>query len=599
MRKYLLLTSIALLCFNACNQPKPNENKPSGLKNMAPVAISDQVFDDLDKEPNNTFIQATDVKLTGDELNFTGKLTPGDIDTWRIIAKAGTIVDITVQPENFDVIVDFSPIDKESARRYYDENAVSEPETLTNLRLTPQGGYLTVRGRNTEEVSYKINVVRLFPQGDEILEQEPNDTTAAAQPIWTDRELNATLNPADDVDVYKLNLNKPGIFNCSFTSEPAAVKILQGNQVLFRSETKPGEAFKSQPLKGSADLFAQIERLAPSKAPVHYSCRLTALDSIPNEIEPNNTPNLAQKIDIKSNTLEFSFENAADIDMFRATAETNPPQTYSIRLEADNEISATLNILDASGSPLAQGTGPRACLFTPATGQDFIIRTAHAPSTHTYPISYRLRVSSLNADSVEREPNNMMAQATALPLDKPISGYVFPNTDIDFYKIEIPSQPGDALGRLDVTTESGYIAQLNLKLMDSAGFEISRAESKTASKPVMLSFDAPAGSYLLAVSGQGDQCIKPYTLKATYTLTPAQTAPSAEAAYHDAAEANLAALQPAPSPEGILVPAAPDGTPQVAPEQPVEVDINALLKAAQEQPAQAPAKAATPDDDAF
>ena len=583
---------------------------------MAPEAISEQVFEDLDKEPNDTMIQATDVTLTGDEFHYTGKLTPGDIDTWRIKAKAGTIVDIAVTPENFDVIADFAPIDKDSARRYYDENPAGQPETLTNLRLTPQGGYLTVRGRNTEDVTYTVTITRLTPKGDEILEQEPNDSLQAAQPLWTDRELNASLNPSDDVDFYKLNLNTPGILSCVFPAEPVSVKFVQNNQVIATHRVDSGVPFKSQPLQASGDLFVQIERLTPLKAPARYSCRLTALDAIPNEIEPNNTLDTAQKMSLLDDNKEFSFLNTSDIDMFRVSTDAGAPRRYTARIESDANISTLLSVMDSQGAPLMQSTGSQACFFSVTPGSDFVLRAAHAPTTNPYPVSYKLRISSFEADAVESEPNNMITQATPITLAKPISGYIFPNSDIDFYRIDVPATPTSTSGKLDVTTEPGYISMLSIRLQDSAGFEISRAESATASKPISLSFDAPAGTYYPVVSGQGDQCMKPYTLTINYT-------PSEEAMPHAAdaaATAALAAIQaevpssapsapqpndpaaptsPSSAADSIPVPAAPAPdatTPQ--PQPPQDVDINALPTAASQPDPPSPAPDAH-DDDTF
>lgn len=617
LRRALYISVILLFSASCTPQPTGDEKKPGGLKNMAPPSLADQVFENLDNEPNDTMLQATDVTLSGDELHFTGKLTPGDTDTWRIKAKSGTIVNITVTPQNFDVITDFSPIDKESARRVYDEHAAGE-EVLTNLRLTPQGGYLTVRGRNTEEVTYTVSVHRILAHGDEIIEQEPNDDLAAAQPLWPDRDLNATLNPSDDVDFFKLNQNKPGILSCDFGQQAVSFKIVQNQKIVYQAESVPGDPVRTPALQAASDLYARIESLTPSQDATPYRCRLTALDTIPNEVEPNDSPETAQKILDNADDVEFSFMSASDIDIFRVTSPPDANRRYSARIEASDGVSATLNVLSDSGSPLVQTTGSRACLFGVDAGQDFLLRVAHAPTNKTYPLAYRLRMSSLLADQTEAEPNNASTEATPIMPGKTLHGFIFPETDVDFYRLDLfperlnlPSEPTAYSGaEIEVTTASGYIAHLNIRIQDASGYEITRVESQQASRPLKLAYFAPWETYYIVVSGQGDQCLKPYALHVSVTPKLSENAapaaapdlvgtdalpaepPSADMmptgqANETASGGEPSALPPNPQP-------ASGNAPDTAAEDEGEVNIDLLLQAAGSKPVAPPSPAVPP-----
>jgi hypothetical protein len=86
----------------ACSPTAPDPSRPSGIKNMAPAPISETV-QDLEVEPNDTFAQATSVQFSGEDMRFSGHLEPGDVDTWLLKAKTGTIVDIEVAPSGFMV----------------------------------------------------------------------------------------------------------------------------------------------------------------------------------------------------------------------------------------------------------------------------------------------------------------------------------------------------------------------------------------------------------------------------------------------------------------------------------------------------------------
>ena len=160
----------------------------------------------------------------------------------------------------------------------------------------------------------------------------------------------------------------------------------------------------------------------------------------------------------------------------------------------------------------------------------------------------------------------------------------------DFYRVDIPSTATATSGRLEVSTSSGYISRLNIRLQDAAGFEITRAESQQASRPIKLSFDAPAGTYYIAVSGEGDQCLKPYTLNVSYTpneVLPAEASPGAQLPQNPDAPPSAAAALPTPS-NGVPTvapapsqPAAPTPSDAPTPSTPTEeVNIDLLLQAA-------------------
>ena len=81
---------------------------------MAPLPLSEQVIEGLDVEPNDNFLQAVNVSLTGDSMQWRGSLSGGDVDVWRIKAKAGTVANIRVIAEgDVDIIADYALMDSE------------------------------------------------------------------------------------------------------------------------------------------------------------------------------------------------------------------------------------------------------------------------------------------------------------------------------------------------------------------------------------------------------------------------------------------------------------------------------------------------------
>ena len=87
MKRLLSISALVVLVVGASCDRKPAEERPSGLKNMAPLPLSEQVIEGLDVEPNDNFLQAVNVSLTGDSMQWRGSLSGGDVDVWRIKAK--------------------------------------------------------------------------------------------------------------------------------------------------------------------------------------------------------------------------------------------------------------------------------------------------------------------------------------------------------------------------------------------------------------------------------------------------------------------------------------------------------------------------------
>ena len=131
----------------------------------------------------------------------------------------------------------------------------------------------------------------------------------------------------------------------------------------------------------------------------------------------------------------------------------------------------------------------------------------------------------------EVEPNSTIETATPLALGAAISGHIFLVDDVDTYRIDIAGVEGDStpVGKLSIDLDAGYGARLTLKLWDSAGYEISQVASKQIARPLHMAFDAPAGAYYLSVTGSGDNCGKPYTIRTGFDAKPGVAVPAPSA----------------------------------------------------------------------
>ncbi len=540
---------------------------------MAPPSIRDEVQTGLDVEPNNTFLQATDITLTGDIMQWSGTLPVGDADVWRIKAKSGTIVDIRViSDDNVDLVADFAPIANDAERRYYDVPGTQSAEILPNIRLTPQGGFLTVKARNDEktgEITYRVELQRLSVETGSI-ESEPNDSRDAALQIPSSGQLNGSLYPSGDVDIYRTQIQAPSTISFSMPETPAEVSIELRDKIIWSAVSKSAQVLTSSMIPAdSQNIYIRVKSLDNIRDVMRYQFEIAPLSEIPDEIEPNNTIDMAQVVQEEVQKLEFSLADASDIDYFRFAAAKD--RVYRVRLNGIPEGKAKIALLDSKAQAWAEvlSDGQVACDASVPEGQsDLYIRVTAGAQNAEYPLKYRLNIESDEATAVEHEPNQTREQATSLVIDQTVKGHIFPSSDVDIYRIEVPAVEGitsGPAGVLSIDTEGGYVAALQLKMQDKDGFEISQVRNVQYSRPIHMSIDAPAGIYYLAVSGGGDNCNKAYALRASFTAnTPTPDTPEA-----DPQPANAQDDTAQPQNNGDTQPAA------------IDADVDALIRAAQ------------------
>lgn len=517
-RSIIILCCLSVSGLWAC-ESKQTAPRPSGLKNMAPLSIQEAVQDGLDTEPNNTFLQAINVTMTGDVMHWAGKLEADDIDVWHIKAKAGTVADILVTPEGeADIIVDYAPSPKEERRRYYDSGVASKAELLPNIRLTPQGGYVTIRSRHTgEAVGYRLSVSRVLSQdGSSVVEAEPNDVYAEALVVTMPNKVEGSVYPAGDVDYWRVPISTPSAISFTMPDGAYELAVEHQNKVIWSLISRQAQVVRSDILKPELrEVSVRIKSLEDVQEVKKYGVEVTSLNKVPDEIEPNDTIELAQKIQSGSKSIEFSLRDTADVDIFQVSLD--PQQVYSAYLVGPEPGQARIQVLSSAGISRSDvmGDGQAICDAKVTEEGGLWFKVMPGVGVTSWPLSYRIVMEGTPISEVEVEPNQLPEQACAIALGTTLKGHIFPVGDVDTYKISLPQYAGveGPIGTLSVDVEGGYVAKLQLMLQDSAGYEISQASNTQYSRPIHLEFDAPNGEYLLVVSGSGDGCIKPYHLK--------------------------------------------------------------------------------------
>lgn len=512
-----------VLCLAAACNSENQQQKPSGIKNMAPLPVSDTIQEGLDIEPNNIPMQASPVTLSGDGIQWRGTLHPNDVDVYRIKAKVGTIADIAVIPESAaDIIAGYALTEAERDRRDYDSFAHGKSENLYNIRLTPQGGFLTVRARNlpdAADIPYRVAITRVMPEDDgDRMESEPNDSRENALTIPLNAAYRGALYPSGDVDVYRIAISQSAFLQLDTPETACEISLYAADKVIFQDVSRKKQTLKIDiPEPGDLEYMLEIKALETIDEPMPYRIGLFPAAMENTEIEPNDSVEQAQTIRGDLGQMEFSLSGPGDVDFFRMHA---PAGNFThIRLVGVEDGRVKIDLVDETGSKrdTAISDGMRICDI-PAQTAPLLLRVSAASGNSVWPMKYRLEAESHNADVMEHEPNNSSEQATPLPIGVRTQAHIFPASDVDYYAVSVPSFPGidGPVGKLNIHIDGGYAAGLLVKLQDGAGYEISQARTVQASKPLDLAFDAPAGGYQIIVRGSGDRCARAYVVSADF-----------------------------------------------------------------------------------
>lgn len=558
---------------------------------MAPMPLSDIVFSDLDKEPNNTLLQASNISFTSDELELTASLELGDVDSYKIKAKAGSIVDITITPLGAgDIVVDISNTNQDKGRIYYDNFGDALSETLSNIRLSPQGVYLTVRARAQEKLAYKMQIHRIV--SDSVLEEEPNNDLELAQTIILPSKVQGSVNPQADEDYYLLSVTKAAVLNIEAPGIPMEWVLTGDKGEVWRTTSNEAVVLSSDILPPLPKPYVlRVTALDGFETISAYALNLQEASAMNTEREPNDSLQSAQTLAPSTDAVSLSFLSAGDVDYFKLLLpEDEGEAVFNARVQVQQGASATLELFDEAFHPLpvSSSESSNICALGLKNMGSVIAKISHKGAANLpYPLAYSLAWSSSPALGREQEPNDLPQDANILAFGVPVKGNIFGAADIDVYKIEVPAVAGrsDAVGQLQIQSAAGYIAGLRFKLQDAQLFEISQAQSQVFSAPLRMSFDAPSGTYYLMVSGSGDECVKSYEITATFVPNTENTAPGASNPEQAALGVldNLPPNEPQPptnnAPEGKVVapqPAQPLRVIETKPAVPPGVDPDAF-----------------------
>ena len=335
----------------------------------------------------------------------------------------------------------------------------AEPTDGTSMGTgVPTGPHL-VRAYNPEGTS--VPRFLIVTPGPQLAEIEPNDHFAHAQPVPTlPAHINGRLEKAGDVDSY-------------------AVTVAAGRTLIASIE--------AHVLQSPLDAILRIVNAHGVELAFNHDGGRT-MDPFLAWTSPAAGTYVVQV---------YGFEHPANSDIRFAG---NPRCVYRLHLTDGPWLSHTLplgaqrgmtNRLQPIGWNLPTNARPTLD-FPPASEPDFLatVRVPEAGNELNIPVGD-------GPELLEAEPNDLPAQAQLLPIPGAVTGRLENGSDIDRYAIDVT--PG---GPLEIAVQAaglGFPVEARLRIEDSAGMVVARAEESVPGDPSPVWTPGTAGRFVLVI----------------------------------------------------------------------------------------------------
>ena len=438
----------------------------------------------------------------------------------RLVWQAG---DKDNDRESFQVGV-YRASDLENPIASYTYGLARKKQAENPLFLTPGVYYIAVFPVHYQDCDFTLT---LEAERSEYLEAEPNDSLAQATPIALNQDYAAGLSAKTDIDLFSFTLSESSAVRVVLSADAGTGR--QTRYAFALADRATAQALTQASLDGQEkEIASEAVYLAPGEYVVQvqkgdawwggeYHVRIEAETAANSEIEGNDTPETATPIAVNEE-YAGTIAKEGDVDHFAFTLESDAiiqprftfdalesgAKTYVLTVQQDGR-----NIVSYSvGGKETQKT------FTPypLKAGSYTIKVENPRFAAQ---GYRLTVVCQAMPQVEQEPNDALAQASALESGAPVSGLLFNGDDVDTYRISLAEDSILALNfEFAPAAASGNAYILSL---EQNGKSVSKWNAAAQTGGVSGSVQLPAGEYELVLSA-GDAWTG-----AIYTLTAASS----------------------------------------------------------------------------
>ncbi|HOT43778.1 MAG TPA: hypothetical protein PLM53_04930 [Spirochaetota bacterium] len=484
----------------------------------------------MEKEPNNSFSTASDIRPDERFLGFMG--TPHDRDFYRIRVDGRAILDIQlsgVKGINLAMKI-WKGGEEPKLIKWIDDNRKSSPERMANLTVTAGDYYIEVfQSDRDQKKSDRENAYELMLKKREAIseESEPNDSRDDADTLHLNKEITGYFSPAyNRLNEQKENLHReedwfaidvnlkdgtPELMDVSLSGVSDVNSVLylydsEGMEIAMSDNGGAGEpeSINGAGIKKSGTYYIMVASkgyTANHEEPYTLNAALKEHDS-GTEMEPNND---FESANVFSNIIAGRINSKDDKDVYLCQA-NGGPSIYRIELRPPEDMDAIMTLYNSDREKIIDiNSGARSKKEVYPnfyTDKDFYIAVSARTGDKVPAGEYMLAVTPFKsiADQ-EREPNNEQSQANKLT-GKMITGFTSTRGDKDYFiisgdsrikqKFEIQGVRGGAI-KVSVTDPLGYIIKtidvpgdrkaVFSEMIDKKGYLIIEAETENYDNP--------------------------------------------------------------------------------------------------------------------
>lgn len=401
----------------------------------------------------------------------------------------------------------------------YDANDMTGSIVSYGLRLSPskQVGsplflpagvyYLQVSADKYEDTEYHL-ILQTEQTG--FFEQEDNNTAEKASVIQVNQPCSASLFEKEDIDWFRFTVEEPG--SISVTMETAADHTTRQTLYIAQVLDSTGERILTQcELAGDqektgsgnvylreGDYYVRINR-GSSWTSLEYQVEVNFSGKGDAEKEVNDTFDAATPIQVNQD-MTGSFGTPEDIDCYSFYIGQDmilQPKLSFTPLETSSKT-YVVTLYD-EGRPL----------YSAKVGgkENDKVLTPFPLNTGTYYVKvenpsfvqqdYTLRLAVAAVEKAETEPNDGLANATAVEFGKPVSGILSTEEDIDYYKLSLDTE---TIVTLEFTfqPDTGSSTAFSIQL-EQNGKKLWSKNVARVSGEMSQRLQIPAGEYYLRI----------------------------------------------------------------------------------------------------
>lgn len=351
-------------------------------------------------------------------------------------------------------------------------------------------------------------------------ETEPNNTSAQASTLTLNSSDSGRIDPAGDVDWWKVTTTADGKLNIKLASSSA--KSIRVTLYDFNKSTVLGALSSAGNVTLSKNGLAAgtyyIKVLCDSAADI-ASYKISNQLELPvqaNDAEPNGTTAQAINFTLNSTStghIGYYFNKKRDTtDWYKVT--TNKDGRLDLNLTPVNGAGTWISLYDNNGTTLLKSKNSSVAFALSADGLaagTYYIKVNCVDNSKFTPYILKNTLVAA-AGASDAEPNDTKAQAGALTLNGSQTGHVgyYYNNKrdtADWYQVTTNKD-----GRLDLTLTPSTGADTWIYLYDNNGSTLLNSHDSAAA--FTLTTDGlAAGTYFIKIRGAGDSTASAYSLK--------------------------------------------------------------------------------------